>query len=71
MAILALRLAVLLCRRREEVERLALSVSVKGSSIVTRVEKAWLQEHPLTDYSLHNEEDEWQRVDFQFELVPV
>ena len=71
MAILALRLAVLLCRRREEVERLALSVSVKGSSIVTRVDKAWLQEHPLTDYSLHNEEDEWQRVDFQFELVPV
>ena len=71
MAILALRLAVLLCRRREEVERLALSVSVKGNSIVTRVDKDWLQKHPLTDYSLHNEEDEWQRVDFQFELVPV
>lgn len=71
MAILALRLAVLLCRRREEIERLALSVSVKGSSIVTRVDQAWLQEHPLTDYSLHSEEDEWLRVNFKFELVPV
>ena len=71
MAILALRLAVLLCRRREEIERLALSVSVKGSSIVTRVDKTWLEEHPLTDYSLHSEEDEWERVNFKFELVTV
>lgn len=70
-AILALRLAVLLCRRREELHRLALSVSVKGTSIVTKVDRAWLEQHPLTDYSLHGEEDEWQKVGFQFELIPV
>ena len=71
MAVLALRLAVLLCRRREEISRLALSVSAKGSSIVTKVEKGWLKSHPLTDYSLHGEENEWERVGFNFELIPV
>ena len=71
MALLALRLAVLLCRRREEIQRLALAVSAKGSSIVTKVDRDWLQTHPLTDYSLHGEENEWKRVGFNFELVPV
>ncbi|AWB35313.1 exopolyphosphatase [Orrella marina] len=70
-AILALRLAVLLCRRREELNRLALSVSVSNTSIVTKVDKTWLDEHPLTDYSLHGEEDEWDKVGFQFQLIPV
>lgn len=70
-AILALRLAVLLCRRRAELQRLALSVSVKGTSIITKVDKTWLGQHPLTDYSLHGEEDEWEKVGFQFELIPV
>jgi len=71
MAVLALRLAVLLCRRREEIKRLALTVSVKNRSIVTKVDKKWLQAHPLTDYSLHNEESEWERVGFKFELLTV
>lgn len=71
MAVLCLRLAVLLCRRREELQRVALSVSVKNSSIVTKVDKQWLDEHPLTDYALHNEEDEWARVGFKFELVTI
>lgn len=70
-AILTLRLAVLLCRRREELNRLALSISVNDRSIVTKVDKAWLDEHPLTDYSLHGEEDEWRKVGFQFQLIPV
>lgn len=70
-AILALRLAVLLCRRREELQRLALSVSVNDTSIVTKVDKVWLDDHPLTDYSLHGEEDEWGKVGFQFQLIPV
>lgn len=70
-AILALRLAVLLCRRREEVQRLALSVSVKDTLIITKVDRGWLDSHPLTDYSLHGEEDEWRKVGFQFELIPV
>jgi exopolyphosphatase/guanosine-5'-triphosphate,3'-diphosphate pyrophosphatase len=71
MAVLSLRLAALLCRRREEVEAIALSVSVKGNSIVTTTHRDWLAKHPLTDFSLHAEESEWQKVGMQFEVVTV
>ncbi len=71
MAVLALRLAALLCRRREEVEAIALSISVKGKSIVTTVNRNWLARHPLTDFSLHAEEDEWRKVGMQFEVLTV
>jgi exopolyphosphatase / guanosine-5'-triphosphate,3'-diphosphate pyrophosphatase len=71
MAVLALRLAALLCRRREEVQQSALSVEVSDFAITARVDKAWLDQHPLTDYSLHGEESEWQRVGFKFNLIPV
>ncbi len=69
MAVLVLRLAALLCRRREEVEAIALSVSVKGTSIVTTVKREWLAKHPLTDFSLHAEETEWQKVGMTFEVI--
>ncbi len=71
LAILCLRLAVVLCRRREDIVPMPLSVSVKGSSIVTCVNKKWLATHPLTDFSLHGEETEWAKVGFAFELIPV
>lgn len=70
-AVLVLRLAALLCRRREEVEAIALTVSVKNKSIVTTVNRNWLAKHPLTDFSLHAEEDEWRKVGMQFEVVTV
>jgi exopolyphosphatase/guanosine-5'-triphosphate,3'-diphosphate pyrophosphatase len=69
MAVLVLRLAALLCRRREEVEAIALTVSVKGTSIVTTVNREWLAKHPLTDFSLHAEETEWQKVGMTFEVI--
>jgi exopolyphosphatase/guanosine-5'-triphosphate,3'-diphosphate pyrophosphatase len=69
LAVLVLRLAALLCRRREEVEAIALSLSVKGHSIVTKVNREWLAKHPLTDFSLHAEEDEWQKVGMTFEVI--
>jgi len=69
--ILCLRLAVLLCRRREDFNRLALAVQVQGHTITVKVEQAWLEQHPLTDYSLHGEEEEWAKVGFKFVLIPV
>ena len=71
LAILCLRLAVLLCRRREDISKLPISLSVKDTSIVTRVDKKWLSTHPLTDFSLHGEEREWGKVGFDFELISV
>jgi len=71
LAILCLRLAVLLCRRREDVIRLPLTVSTHGNAIVCKVDKKWLATHPLTDFSLHGEESEWGKVGFDFELILV
>ena len=71
MAILCLRLAVLLCRRREDVLEIPLTVSVKGSSIVATIDRKWVSNHPLTDFSLHAEETEWNKVGFDFKLIPV
>ena len=70
-AILCLRLAVLLSRRRQDLPSIPLRVSVKGSSIVAQVDKKWLATHPLTDFSLHGEDQEWDKVGFDFELIPV
>ena len=71
LAILCLRLAVLLCRRRMDMPTVPLSVSVKNTSIVVKVDKKWLGNHPLTDFSLHGEEEEWSKVNFNFELIQV
>jgi exopolyphosphatase/guanosine-5'-triphosphate,3'-diphosphate pyrophosphatase len=71
LTILCLRMAVLLSRRREDIAKLPVSISVKGTSIVARVDKKWLSTHPLTDFSLHGEETEWDKVSFDFELIPI
>jgi exopolyphosphatase/guanosine-5'-triphosphate,3'-diphosphate pyrophosphatase len=71
LTILCLRLAVLLCRRREDITKLPITISVSNTSIVSRVDKKWLASHPLTDFSLHGEEREWSKVGFDFELIPV
>jgi len=68
-AILCLRLAALLFRRREDVSPLPLRVSVRGQSIVVRVDAGWLAGHPLTDFTLRGEESEWRKVGFSFELL--
>lgn len=71
MGILCLRMAVLLARRREDIAKLPVSLSVKGHSIVARIDKKWLATHPLTDFSLHGEESEWSKVGFDFSLIQV
>jgi exopolyphosphatase/guanosine-5'-triphosphate,3'-diphosphate pyrophosphatase len=38
---------------------------------VAKVDKKWLSTHPLTDFSLHGEDQEWDKVGFDFELIPV
>jgi exopolyphosphatase/guanosine-5'-triphosphate,3'-diphosphate pyrophosphatase len=71
LAVLCLRLAVLLFRRREDIEPLPLSVSVRGDSIVVRVSHAWLAAHPLSDFTLRGEESEWRKVGYSFELLEL
>ncbi len=68
-ALLCLRLAALLCRRRENVPVLPLSVQVKGRKIKVNVARAWLQTHPLSEYTLRQEEAEWDKAGFSFQLI--
>ncbi len=70
-AILCLRLAVVLCRRREDLAVLPLRVSVKGSSIIVRIDADWANDNPLTDFTLRAEESEWRKVGFTFELLQL
>lgn len=69
LTLLCLRLAVLLSRRREDHEQIPLSISVKGNNLRISVEQDWLISHPLSEYSLHAEQSEWNKGEFSFELV--
>lgn len=68
-AILCLRIAVLLLRRRTDIAQLPLTVSIRDNSIVVRIDRAWLAKHPLSDFTLRSEESEWRKVGFSFELL--
>lgn len=68
LTLLCLRLAVLLSRRRENRDQLPLQIQTHGTDIVIASDKAWLKKHPLSDYSLQRERQEWNRVGFELRL---
>ncbi|WP_017524673.1 Ppx/GppA phosphatase family protein [Pusillimonas noertemannii] len=68
-ALLCLRLATLLCRRREDLDSLPLSLEIKDGTIKTKVLKSWLATHALSEYSLQREACEWNKTDFNFKLI--
>jgi len=70
-AILCLRLAVLLMRRRTDIGPLPLSISINGTAITVMVKKGWLAKHALSDFSLRSEESEWKKVGYSFDLIEV
>lgn len=68
-ALLCLRLATLLCRRREDLEELPLTLQLKGATVRTIARKAWLDTHPLSEYSLQREAQDWSKTDLHLKLV--
>ncbi len=42
---------------------------MRDTSIVVRVNRDWLAQHPLSDFTLRAEEAEWNKVGFSFELL--
>lgn len=71
LTLFCLRLAVLLSRRRADPESLPISIQANGHSIRLNADAAWLQKHPLTEFSLQAERHEWNKAGFEFDLVPV
>ncbi|WP_085316218.1 exopolyphosphatase [Derxia lacustris] len=62
--IACLRLAVLLFRRRVEIELPPVSLALDGNIFVLGFDGQWLDAHPLTDYTLEQEMAEWDKVGF-------
>ncbi len=68
LAVLCLRIAALVHRRRSEldVSSLALDRSAKGFRL--EADADWLAEHPLTEFNLRQEAAEWAKVGVALEL---
>ena len=60
--LLALRLAQLLCRGRTDAHLPEVGVSESGAGFTIQIAKAWLDKHPLTEFSLRKEAAEWDRI---------
>ena len=71
LALFCLRLAVLLCRRREDPQELPLSLQVHNKKITLRASEKWLQSRPLTAYSLESEKIEWKKAGFTLLVEPT
>ncbi|MBY4869901.1 exopolyphosphatase [Burkholderia sp. Bp9017] len=65
-----LRLAALLCRRRTDAGLPDISVSqMKKGGYEVRLPSAWVEQNPLTDYSLSQEAAEWEKVGIPYRVV--
>ncbi|HEU0229335.1 MAG TPA: exopolyphosphatase [Burkholderiaceae bacterium] len=71
MALLSLRMAVLLSRRREGPSAVPVRLELDHQTIRAHVRTSWLATHALTEYALQRELREWNRTDFLFEVVPA
>lgn len=68
-ALFCLRLAAVLHRRREAMAELPFKLQVRGRTFRMKVSGAWLAEHPLTDFSLRTEQNEWRKMGFELEII--
>lgn len=70
-ALLCLRLAVLLCRRREHLDILPIQLRSENESLAILADANWLDTHALSDYSLRAEVKEWRKAGFKLDLVEM
>lgn len=71
LALFCLRLAVLLCRRRDDIGDLPLRLKVQAKRITICASRQWLEARPLTAYSLEGERIEWKKAGFTVQVEPV
>ncbi len=60
--VLALRLAVVLCRARRDARIPPLDIKAQGERVRLAFDPAWLEANPLTATALREEVDEWARI---------
>jgi exopolyphosphatase/guanosine-5'-triphosphate,3'-diphosphate pyrophosphatase len=61
-AVLAMRLAVVLCRARRDTRFPPLDIKLQGERVRLAFETAWLETNPLTATALREEVEEWARI---------
>jgi len=69
LSVLCLRLAVLLTRRRVDVDAPALQLRASERGYALTVDAPWLAAHPLTEFGLRQECLEWGKVGLALEVV--
>lgn len=71
LALFCLRLAVLLCRRRESLSELPLTINVEDKRVLIKASERFLESRPLTAYSLEGERKEWKKAGFSIMVKAV
>ncbi|NLY64015.1 MAG: exopolyphosphatase [Alcaligenaceae bacterium] len=73
LTLLCLRLAALFLRRRQPIHPEKLAIEVNNNTICVSIDKTWLENHPLTQYSLQLEANQWKNADvpLSFKVMAV
>lgn len=69
--IVALRLAVLLCHARRDIELPAWSLRSTRDGIELGLDGGWLSHHPLTEHLLQEEAAQWEKAGRRFALTAL
>jgi exopolyphosphatase/guanosine-5'-triphosphate,3'-diphosphate pyrophosphatase len=69
--LLALRLAVILCHARRDVDPPRLELQRTRNAVDLSIDRAWLAAHPLTQYLLEEESGQWDRAGVRLQLRAV
>ena len=68
LTLLCLRLAVMLMRRREDLDVLPIRLQVGEKKVVIHYDKAWFASRPLSKFTLQTEQEQWLQTDFDLKL---
>lgn len=66
--VLALRLAVVLCRARRDTRFPPLDIKLQGERVRLAFDRAWLEANPLTATALREEVHEWARINQEIKI---
>ena len=69
--VLALRLAVLFCRRRADVALPPIRARTQGRRFRLALDLEWLRKNPLTVTALRDETREWDKTGFELNIKPL
>jgi exopolyphosphatase/guanosine-5'-triphosphate,3'-diphosphate pyrophosphatase len=69
--VLALRLAVIFCHARRDVDLPRLDLARTRNALELSIDRGWLSEHPLTQHLLEEEAAHWDRAGVRLQLRPV